>query len=423
MQKRFVHQCACLECQQPGSQLIKVLHEQMNLLMSTLDEHQRRLYAGLESARLGYGGDRRIALITGLNVHTIAKGRQELEQASLSDRIRAPGSGRWRVEKKDPTITTVLDRLVENETVGDPDHSIKWKSKSLRRLSAALGEPHPASPPTVGRLLTQRDYSRKVNRKVLTVSTPHRNEQFEYLQGQKQAFLERGWPVLHIDTKKRELIGWFKNPGAAWCRDPHHVNVYDFRSLAKGIAIPYGLYDPVRNAGYVYVGTTADTAQFAVDAIVWWWQAYGQLDYAGAPELLLLAEGGGSNGYRPRLWKYALQHTLVNPTGLTVTVCHYPTGASKWNWVEHRLFSAISLNWAGQPLTSYAKMLNLLRATTTQQGLTVQAVLTRKKYPTKIKISDEQMAALDLEKHSTLPQWNYTIRPTTESSHASHKEC
>jgi hypothetical protein len=394
----------------------------MNFLMSILDEHQRRLYAGFESTQLGYGGDRRMALITGLSVHTIATGRQELEQAQSSERIRAPGGGRWCVEKKDPTITTTLDRLVENETAGDPDRSIKWKNKSLRRLSAALGKKHPASPPTVGRLLTQRDYSRKVNRKVLTVSSPHRNEQFEYLQGQKRAFLECGWPVLHIDTKKRELIGLFRNPGAAWCRAPHHVNVYDFRSLAKGIAIPYGLYDPVRNAGYVYVGTSTDTAQFAVDAIVWWWQSYGQRDYAGTPELLLLADGGGSNGYRPRLWKYALQHALVNPTGLTVTVCHYPTGASKWNWVEHRLFSAISLNWASQPLTSYAKMLKLLRATTTQQGLSVQAILTRKKYQTKIKISDEQLAALDLEKHLILPQWNYTIRPSAESSHARRQE-
>jgi hypothetical protein len=255
----------------------------MNFLMSILDEHQRRLYAGFESTQLGYGGDRRLALITGLSVHTIAKGRQELEQTHSSARIRAPGGGRWCVEKKDPTITITLDRLVENATAGDPDRSIKWKNKSLRRLSTALGKKHPASPPTVGRLLTQRDYSRKVNRKVLTVSSPHRNEQFEYLQGQKQAFLERGWPVLHIDTKKRELIGLFRNPGAAWCRDPHHVNVYDFRSLAKGIAIPYGLYDPVRNAGYVYVGTSTDTAQFAVDAIVWWWQSYGRLDYAGTP--------------------------------------------------------------------------------------------------------------------------------------------
>jgi hypothetical protein len=183
--------------------------------------------------------------------------------------------------------------------------------------------------------------------------------------------------------------------------------------LAKGIAIPYGLYDRAHNAGFVHVGTSADTAEFAVDGLLWWWQTYGHLDWPDVSELLLLADGGGSNSYRGRLWKYCLQHNFVNLTGLTVTVCHYPTGASKWNKVEHRLFSAISENWAGKPLTSYAVMLNLLRATSTDEGLVVQAALTRRKYKTKIKISDEQMAGLNLSKHDTLSRWNYTIRPTS----------
>jgi hypothetical protein len=305
-----------------------------------------------------------------------------------------------------------LKQLMENETAGDPSSLLKWRRKSLRRLSAALGEAHPASAPTVRRLLDQLDYSRKSNRKQLGLCTPDRNEQFEYLQSQKQSFLERGWPVIHVDTKKRELIGWFEKPGLIWCRDPHQVNVYDFRSLAEGIAIPYGLYDPVRNAGFVYVGTSADTAEFAVDTIILWWRAYGRLYNPGAPELLILADGGGSNGYRPRLWKYALQHNLVNTTGLGVTVCHYPKGASKWNWVEHRLFGPISTNWAGEPLISYIKMLNFLNATTTQQGLVVQAALAYKEYKTGIKISDKQMVSLNLHKHATFPQWNYTIRPT-----------
>lgn len=304
-----------------------------------------------------------------------------------------------------------MDRLLEDDTSGDPCSKLKWRHKSLRRLSAALSPSHRASPPTVGRLLERLDYSRKVNRKQIAISSPHRDEQFGYLQGQKQAFLERGWPVIHVDTKKRELIGLFKNPGEGWCRDPHRVNVYDFRSQAEGIAIPYGIYDPARNAGYVFVGTSADTADFAVDAIVWWWQTYGQADYPGAPELLILADGGGSNGYRPRLWKYDLQYYLADALGLTVTVCHYPTGAAKWNWVEHRLFSAISANWAGEPLTSYTKMLNFLNATTTQQGLVVKATLNDKHYATGIKVSDEQMAALNLHQHDTLPQWNYTIKP------------
>lgn len=278
-------------------------------------------------------------------------------------------------------------------------------------MSAALGEAHPASPPTVRRLLDRLGYSRKVNHKQLAHSSPDRNEQFEYLQAQKQAFFERGWPVIYVDTKKRELIGLFKNAGTTWCRDPHRVNVYDFRSLSKGIAIPYGIYDPRYNEGFVYVGTSTDTAEFAVDAIVWWWQTYGQRHYPHVPALLILADGGGSNGYRSRLWKYALQHRLVNLTELHVTVCHYPTGASKWNWVEHRLFSPISVNWAGEPLASYDKMLHFLNGTTTEQGLVVRAVLTETKYHTQIKISDQQMADLNLSKHTTLPRWNYTIKP------------
>ncbi len=309
---------------------------------------------------------------------------------------------------------TALAELVADDTAGDPCGPLKWKHKSLQRLSDSLGEAHPASPPTVGRLLAELGFSPKVNRKELAVSSPDRNEQFEYLQVQKQAFIERGWPVLHVDTKKRELIGLFKNAGVTWCRDPHRVNVHDFRSLAEGIAIPYGIYDPPRNAGYVFVGTSADTAQFAVDAIGWWWHDFGSVDYPTAPEALILADGGGSNGYRPRLWKYALQHQFVNPTGLSVTVCHYPTGASKWNWVDHRLFSAISENWAGEPLASYEKMLHFLNATTTTQGLVVTAQLTQTLYPTHIHITDEQMAALGLTYHDILPRWNYTIRPTLD---------
>jgi hypothetical protein len=298
-----------------------------------------------------------------------------------------------------------------DETAGDPARPLKWKHKSLARLSDALGKAHPASPPTVGHLLEVLDYSRRVNHKALALSSPHRNEQFEYLQSQKQAFFERGSPVIYVDTKKRELIGLFKNAGTTWRRDPHRVNVYDFRSLAEGIAIPYGIYDPRYNEGFVSVGTSADTAEFAVDAIVWWWQTYGRKHYPHATELLILADGDGSNGYRPRLWKYSLQYRLVNPTGLNVTVCHYPTGASKWNWVEHRLFGPVSGNWAGEPLDSYVTMLGFLNATTTQQGLVVRAVLTETKYQTEIKISDQQMAALNLTRHKTLPQWNYTIRP------------
>jgi hypothetical protein len=301
---------------------------------------------------------------------------------------------------------------MQNQTAGDPQTDHKWKRKSLYQLSEQLKPAHTVCPNTVGRLLRDQDYSLHVNVKELDRrSSPSRNEQFEYIQAQIQAFSEQGWPIISVDTKKRELIGAFRNPGRVWGLKPTRVNVYDFRSLAHGIAIPYGIYDLTRNAGYLYVGTTADTSEFAVDAIRWWWTTYGRRHYPQAPALLILADGGGSNGYRTRLWKYALQHCLVNPNRLEVTVAHYPTGASKWNPADHRLFSAVSCNWAGQPLTCYDKMLHLIEGTTSEQGLVVKAKLTQEVYRTKIKISQEQMATVSLQRHAVLPQWNYTIKP------------
>lgn len=306
--------------------------------------------------------------------------------------------------------------MLQNQTAGDPQSARKWKRKSLHQLSAQLKPEHQACPHTVGRLLREQDYSLHVDYKGLDGrASPHRNQQFEYIQAQIQDFLEHGWPIISVDTKKRELIGAFRNPGRVWCQQPTRVNIYDFRSMAQGIAIPYGIYDLTRNAGYICVGTSADTSEFAVDAIQWWWTTYGRFDYPSAPALLILADGGGSNGYRARLWKYALQKCLVHPNDLAVTVTHYPTGASKWNPADHRLFSAISCNWAGEPLSSYAKMLHLIEATTTEQGLVVRATLNQKTYATEIKIADAQMATLNLEKHTTLPQWNYTIKPQTKT--------
>jgi hypothetical protein len=305
---------------------------------------------------------------------------------------------------------------MHNQTAGDPQSARKWKRKSLRQLSRELEPQYRIAPHTVGRLLREQQYSLHINYKELDGrASPQRNEQFEHIQALIQAFFEKGWPIISVDTKKRELIGFFRNPGRVWCRKPVRVNIYDFRSLAAGVAIPYGIYDLTRNAGYVFVGTSADTSEFAVEAIRWWWTTYGRLDYPQVPGLLILADGGGSNGYRTRLWKYALQHNFVNPTGVAVTVAHYPTGASKWNPADHRLFSAISCNWAGEPLNSYAKLLDLMEATTTQEGLVVVATLTDQTYATGIKISDEQMATVNLEKDAMLPQWNYTIRPLLEN--------
>ncbi len=301
---------------------------------------------------------------------------------------------------------------MQNQTAGDPQTRRKWKRKSLHRLSEQLKPAHHVSPHTVGRLLNEQGYSLHVNYKELDGrSGPERNEQFEYIQAQIEAFLDHGWPIISVDTKKRELIGVFRNPGRIWTQEPTRVNIYDFRSLAKGIAIPYGVYDYLRDAGYICVGTSSDTSEFAVDSITWWWTTFGRHHYPRASALLILADGGGSNGYRNRLWKYALQHRLVTPHHLEVTVAHYPTGASKWNPADHRLFSPVNCNWAGQPLTDYDKMLGLIEATTTEQGLEVTATLNEKVYATEIKISDAQMAALNLQKHDTLPHWNYTIKP------------
>ncbi len=305
---------------------------------------------------------------------------------------------------------------MENQTAGDPQTRRKWKRKSLRQLSQQLKPAHHVSPHTVGRLLDEQGYSLHVNYKELDGrSGPERNKQFDYIQAQIEAFLDHAWPIISVDTKKRELIGAFRNPGRVWTQEPVRVNLYDFRSLAKGIAIPYGIYDYLRDAGYICVGTSADTSEFAVDSITWWWTTFGRHYYPRASALLILADGGGSNGYRTRLWKYALQHRLVTPCHLAVTVAHYPTGASKWNPADHRLFSPVSCNWAGQPLTDYNKMLGLIEATTTEHGLEVRATLSDITYATKIKISKAQMAELNLQKHDTLPQWNYTLRPISEN--------
>ena len=289
----------------------------------------------------------------------------------------------------------------------------KWVRSSLRHLSKTLeAQGHPACPKTVGRLLKKLDYTLKANRKRLAgAQHPDRNRQFEYLEAQKQLFLSHGWPVISIDAKKKELIGNFKNAGQCWCQEAEVVNDHDFAQDAMGKAVPYGIYDLNHNRGYVYVGQSADTAEFAVAGIARWWQDFGQHDFPTAPCLLTLCDSGGSNGYRLQLWKVQLQEQLADRLGLNVTVCHYPTGASKWNPVEHRLFGPISINWAGKPLRSFETMLALIRGTTTQTGLQVAAFLVEQTYRRGIKVPDEVMQGLNLERHETCPNWNYTLKP------------
>ena len=309
--------------------------------------------------------------------------------------------------------------IVTPETAGDPMGARKWVRSSLRRLSQRLAQAgHPASAPTVSRLLQKHDYALRVNAKEKEAGSAHpdRDTQFQYIEAQQEAFATAGCPIISVDTKKKALIGDFKNAGQVWCQHAIEVNVHDFPSDALGRAVPYGIYDPQRNEAAVYVGASADTAEFAVTAIARWWEDRGGVAYPQATHLLILADAGGSNGCRPRLWKAQLQSHLSDRFGLTVTVCHYPTGCSKWNPIEHRLFSQISLNWAGQPLRTFETMLGYLRDTTTTTGLTVTARLLEGIYQTGKKIADTVMKTLNVTHHAVCPQWNYTIRPRVEDA-------
>lgn len=320
--------------------------------------------------------------------------------------------------------------MVEPETAGDPMSGQKWVRSSLRELSRRLGEAeHPASPPTVGRLLDDLGYALHVNAKRVEASAAHpdRQAQFAHISAARQRFQQAGLPLISVDSKKKELIGNFKNAGQAWRRSAEAVNVHDFPQDALGRAVPYGIYDLLRNHGTVYLGASGDTPRFAVDAIARWWASDGQAAYPGADQVLILADAGGSNNCRARLWKQQLQEQLSDRFGLTVTVCHYPTGCSKWNPIEHRLFGPISLNWAGQPLRTWDTMLGYLRGTKTTTGLDVWAELQDGVYRTGERVSDAEMASLHLERHAVCPTWNYTIRPrspgaTTKQEQPSDRE-
>ena len=311
-------------------------------------------------------------------------------------------------------IATALLAMVEPETAGDPMNEHKGVRSSWRSLSARLRQAgHSVSAPTVRRLLKAHDYSLRVNAKEKDPRSQHpeRDAQFRYLETQKQRFMASGDPIISVDTKKKELIGNFKNAGQAWKQEAEAVNVHDFLSDSLGRVSPYGIFDVQRNEGAVYVGLSADTPAFAVEAISRWWQDHGHPGYPQATRLLILADAGGSNGYRPRLWKAQLQRQLSDVVSLRITVCHYPTGCSKWNPIEHRLFSHISINWAGQPLRTVETMLSLLRGTTTQTGLKVSAHMLEGLFETGKKVSEAVMKTLNLTRHAICPRWNYTIHP------------
>lgn len=295
----------------------------------------------------------------------------------------------------------------------------KWVRLSLGQLSRELSDAgHQASPPTIARLLDDLDYSLMANVKSQEPGSDHpdRNVQFEHIAQKKTQFMQAGWPVISVDTKKKELIGNFKNAGRGWCQQPEQVNGHDFLSQGLGRAVPYGIYDLRHNRGYVYVGRSADTPEFAVDAIVQWWETEGKAAYPQADRLLILADAGGSNGARPRLWKQQLQQQVADRLGLTVTICHYPTGCSKYNPIEHRLFSFISINWAGKPLRTFETMLNCIRETTTTTGLKVKAFLMNRTYAKGQRITDAEMNTLNATRDAVCPNWNYTLQPRSANT-------
>ncbi len=416
MPKRPVHKCECALCQSEEDCPDKILHHRMNLFISRLDEQLRRWYAALEAQRLGFGGATLVSKITGIHLDTIRRGRRELErdlEGRPVDRVRLPGGGRKRIEEKTPAIVTTLEKAVEDDVGGDPMGTKIWVSHSLRHLTQELQalEYH-ISPTSVRRLLRDMDYSLQANCKRFTGNPhPDRDLQFRYIARVKRLFQRAGYPVISVDAKKREMIGNFKNPGRIWCREAETVNVYDFWSEAVGIGIPYGIYDLFHNFGSVYVGISAETGEFAVDAISMWYEDSDRPTFTREDKVLILCDGGGSNGYRPRLWKRQLQVHLADRLGIEIMVCHYPTGASKWNPIEHRLFNHISLNWAGKPLRSYETMLACIRGTITSTGLKVKAELVDRIYQTRIKVSDAEMDALNLTRRPICPKWNYIIRP------------
>lgn len=390
-------------------------------LLPSLNERTRRLVFAAEAKSLGRGGISRVARAMSISRKTLTKGIAELRRPVALDpsRVRRPGGGRKALATLDRTLARDLERLIEPTTRGDPESSLRWTSKSTRKLAEELGrQGHRVSHPVVAALLRELGYSLQANQKTREGrGHPDRNAQFEYINRKVKAQLRGKCPTISVDTKKKELVGDFKNAGRTWRPEgkPQKVRVHDFLIPELGKAIPYGVYDVAKNVGWVSVGIDHDTAQFAVTTIGRWWKELGRKAYPQAPSLLVAADAGGSNGSRVRLWKWELQK-LADRTGLSVTVCHLPPGTSKWNKIEHRLFSFISQSWKGQPLLTHATIVNLIAGTRTKTGLKVHCYLDQEKYPAKLRISDEQMSTLNLQPHRFHGDWNYTIHPRQESS-------
>jgi hypothetical protein len=411
-----------------------VIKSKFESLRPALNERLCRLWAAVEARAIGRGGVTRVCAATRLSRPTVIRGLHELPllhtvPAGLEsdaeagtgsarrrdhDRIRRPGAGAKPTEVKDPGVIAALEHMLMDEVAGDPMSEQRWVRSSLRHLSKRLtAEGHPVSAPNVARLLKEMGFSLKTNKRKQGTSgrCPERDEQFCYIASQRQSFAAMGLPIISVDTKKRELIGNFRNGGRAWAREAPQVDEHDFPSQAECSALPFGIYDTTRNKGYVVVGLSHNTPEFAVNTIAGWWQGEGRATHPKVGHLLILADGGGGNGSRSRAWKVNLQQHLCNRFQLTVSVCHYPPGCSKWNPVEHRLFSQISRNWEGKPLRTLGIMLGYIRGTTTTTGLTVTAHLDENTYRKGQKVSRDEIEQLNLKRHEVCPQWNYTISP------------
>ena len=389
-------------------------------LSPVMDERVRRHWAATEAMALGWGGISAVAVATGLARNTVAAGVRELTQrgeqvdAAIDVGLRRPGGGRKPITEVDPQVLHALEELVNPATRGHPESPLRWTCKSTAKLAEELTQRnHPVTDRTVARLLKQAGYSLQANRKTREGSShPDRNAQFEYINNQVLAFQKRNQPVISVDTKKKELVGEFKNPGQEWQPkgEPEKVDVHDFPKKDLGKAIPYGVYDLASNEGWVSVGIDHDTAQFAAAAIRRWWTEMGSQRFPRASKLLITADGGGSNSSRNRLWKKSLQE-LADELDLTLKVCHFPPGTSKWNKIEHRLFCFITKNWRGRPLTTYEVIVNLIASTTTKTGLIVRAAIDSNDYETGITVSDEELTRLRIVRAKFHGEWNYTIKP------------
>jgi hypothetical protein len=407
--------------QQERKAAVESLRQKFKGLERALDERTVRLWAATEARALGWGGVSRVSEATGLTRPTIHRGLQELdEEVGLSreersvDRVRQTGGGRRKLVEQNPRLRDELELLVDPATRGDPMSPLRWTSKSTAKLAAELTRRgYEVSDRTVAHLLREMDYSLQSNRKSREGKQhPDRDAQFRYINRLAKRFIRAGNPVISVDTKKKELVGDFKNGGREWQPKgrPEKVRTHDFKDKKLGKVIPYGIYDIDRNEGWVSVGIDHDTAEFATSSICTWWKRMGCKVYPDAEALLITADSGGSNGSRTRLWKVALQR-LANDIGLRITVCHFPPGTSKWNKIEHRMFCHITENWRGRPLLSREVAVNLIASTRTAKGLTIKAKLDRRKYPTGMKVSDDELSQVNLKRAKFHGDWNYTVSP------------